>query len=119
MCQLAASYDAIFLGKAVKANEVSQQDAPGIGHWVMQARLSVIEPFRGLARNTRTVNLEYDLAPEAFRFVQGVTYVVYAYKAKDGRLSVSGCSPTRPIAQAHDDISYFRRSRKTKASCSN
>lgn len=108
MCQIAASYDAIFLGKAITTRETFEETGPGFGYSVMHVRLKVLEAFRGVDHKTRSIELEYRLAPESAQFTQGVTYIVYAHRAKDGRLSVSGCSPTRPIAQAQDEIRYFR-----------
>ncbi len=119
MCQVTASYDAIFLGKAVATSETFKEVGPGFGLSIAHVKLRVLERFRGLRSGVRTVNLEYRLAPESAHFVQGVTYIVYAHKSKDGRLSVSGCSPTRPSVQAQADIGYFRRSAKSKAPCSN
>lgn len=122
MCQVAESYDVIFLGKAVKAEVMEQQDGPGLMHSAVQAKFRIIEPFRGLPPGRRTINLSYDLGAEDFHFAKGVSYIVYARRGRGGRLSVSGCSPTRPLAQAQADINYFRgpgKSAKPKAPCSN
>ena len=87
----------------------------------MHIKLNVLERFRGVSNSTRAIYLEYRIEPESARFIRDVNYIVYAYKAKDGRLSVSACSPTRPISEAQDEISYFRSAGRadSETSCPN
>lgn len=121
MCQVALGYDAIFLGKVIETGETSVEAGQGFGYSVMHIKLNVLERFRGISNKTRAIDLEYRVAPESAHFIRGVSYIVYAYKAKDGSLSISACSPTRPIAQAQNEISYFRSAGRadSKASCAN
>ena len=43
-----------------------------------------------------------------YAFQVGVAYVVYAYKNAEGRLETGICSRTRALAEATEDIEYFR-----------
>src|SRR5207253_552023 len=43
-----------------------------------------------------------------YQFQIGVGYVVYAYKNAEGRLETNICSRTRTLAEATEDIEYFR-----------
>jgi hypothetical protein len=43
-----------------------------------------------------------------YAFQIGVDYVVYAYKNAEGRLETNICSRTRTLAQATEDMEYFR-----------
>ena len=43
-----------------------------------------------------------------YAFELGVDYVIYAYKNSEGRLETGTCSRTRALAQATEDVAYFR-----------
>ena len=121
VCQLAATHDVIFVATVIETQQISQIDGPGFGHFVMRVKLKITEPFKGLARNTKTLDLEYPLADESFEFARDTTYIVYAFRQKNGSLEVSGCGPSRPVRWAKEDISYFRSlgpRANEKSSCS-
>lgn len=64
----------------------------GIGHGQKQ-----IEIFTGLG------------GPDCgYPFQEGGGYVVYAYENAEGHLETNVCTRTRPLAQADEDLAYFR-----------
>jgi hypothetical protein len=70
---------------------------------------SVLESLKGVeSRPTIEVRTAGSNAACGFSFVAGREYVVYAWSEPDGRLATGRCSRTRPIDEAHADLSYAR-----------
>jgi hypothetical protein len=66
-------------------------------------------PFRGVEGTTQTVFTASDGAACGYAFKPGERYVVYAYRSKPGEPLRTGiCSRTRPIAEAAEDLEFFK-----------
>jgi hypothetical protein len=67
-------------------------------------------PFRGVDGVTQTVfTAVADGASCGYAFKPGERYVVYAYRSKPGEPLRTGiCSRTRPIAEAAEDLAFFK-----------
>lgn len=66
-------------------------------------------PFRGVEGASHTVFTASDSAACGYTFKPGERYVVYAYRSKPGEPLRTGiCSRTRPIAEAGDDLLFFK-----------
>lgn len=65
--------------------------------------------FRGVEGSTQTVFTASDGAACGYAFKPGERYVVYAYRSKPGEpLRTVICSRTRPIAEAAEDLLFFK-----------
>jgi hypothetical protein len=64
----------------------------------------------GVDRNQKEIEIVTGLGGGdcGYEFQTGVDYVVYAYKNADGRLETNICSRTRTLAEAAEDMEYFR-----------
>jgi hypothetical protein len=66
-------------------------------------------PFRGVEGTTQTVFTSSGGGSCGYAFKPGERYVVYAYRSKPGEpLRTSICSRTRPIAEAAEDLQFFK-----------
>lgn len=96
------------------ASIAPQRDAAG--RWTLErVTFTVTESFRGnLAGETGLVIDKFSSC--AYRFAQGRSYLVYAYrltpadggKASDSAWSTGICRRTRPVEEAAEDLAYLR-----------
>jgi hypothetical protein len=68
------------------------------------------EVLSGVDRNQKEIEIVTGLGGGdcGYDFQIGADYVVYAYKNAEGRLETNICSRTRPLAEASEDMEYFR-----------
>jgi hypothetical protein len=85
-----------------------------------QVILKVNEVFTGLASHTKQITLETGLGGGdcGYAFESGVEYLVYAYRTFAGGIGTNICSPTRPVADAGEDLKYLRSMRDRPATSS-
>lgn len=137
-CQAYWNASAVFVGTVTEVSySPTFQKGEGEERWNYRhrtARFTVEEAFRGV--NTKEIEIvATEILPTPvklrdgsagtkmtssgdceYRFKQGETYIVYAYRAEksNGELRV-GFNRTRPLAQAGDDLEYIRGlARETK-----
>jgi 5-hydroxyisourate hydrolase-like protein (transthyretin family) len=107
-CQEYWQADAVFVGEVVgeskfTVNEGSRQ------HTQRLVRLAVEQPLRGIEAAEVEVATGWGGGDCGYQFRRGVRYVVYADRdEKGGRLYTGTCTRTRPLAEADEDLAYFR-----------
>lgn len=117
-CQAVWQYQAVFTGV------VTAIDDPGIpvhqpgttppsfeSYPSQRVFLQVTRALTGLPAETKEIMIKTGLGGGdcGYRFERGVEYIVYAYgQPKDG-LGTGICSPTRPVADAGEDLKYFQQ----------
>jgi hypothetical protein len=69
----------------------------------MIAKLTVEKAYRGI--DSENVEIVTEVR-HGYPFVQGQRYFVYAWPAKEGRLYVDMCSPTKGLTDAAEDIEF-------------
>lgn len=109
-CNDAVLYDAVFTGKVAHIEHVFHFVAANAGHETLHVAFEDVEVFRGAVRTGREIDLETGSGGGdcGYHFVQGMSYIVYASRMKDGSLWTGICSLTRPVSMAQEDITYFR-----------
>ena len=75
---------------------------------VRRVRFAVTESFFGAMEKEVEVSTNASSASCGYGFLPGQSYLVYASRW-EGRLTVSLCSRTRPLADAADDVDLLRR----------
>jgi hypothetical protein len=70
--------------------------------------MAVVEGFRDLRLRQVAIFTGYSGADCGYPFEAGGTYVVYAFRARDGQLATTICSRTRPLPDAFEDVAYLR-----------
>ena len=103
-CQAAWTGHAVFTA-LVTSSVMTDPPSDGSPQAMIRTRLTVLEPFVNMDR--RELALEWPLSSLSYMFKAGEQYLVYADEL-DGRLLVSGCSRTRRIAEAKEDLEYLR-----------
>ena len=118
-CEAAWSADAVFVAQVIGIERVPEpvRTAPrpegvfvveviGGGGPPARVRVKNLELFNG------KIGAEVDILASGgdcgYSFTVGMTYLVYANRSADGELRTSGCSRTRRIEQAEDDLAYLR-----------
>jgi len=83
--------------------------SPSLRSW-RHVRLQLGEVLSGVVRSQKEIEIVTGLGGGdcGYDFQIGADYVVYAYKNTEGRLETSICSRTRPLADAAEDMEYFR-----------
>jgi len=100
-CQAFFDAPAVFVGKVV-----SIEERPGFRRRV---HLVVGEAFRGVTSQETDIDTGSGGGDCGYSFKVGESYVVYAYPQKDVQaLSTSICTRTRPLSDAHDDLTFAR-----------
>lgn len=106
-CQEAWNADAVFAGTVNSIEPTAGLPGAEPGYRFVAIRIDVEEPFLNIAaRPVELVSLVSGTCHYQFR--AGETYLVYAWKTNDGRLSTSICSRTRPLSEAEEDLRYLR-----------
>jgi hypothetical protein len=73
-----------------------------------QVTFAVEEAYRGIAAKTVHIYTNESGAGCGYPFQQDARYLVFASMTKDGQLTTSLCSATRPAQYAEEDIAYLR-----------
>jgi hypothetical protein len=84
---------AVFEGRV---DSVSAED-------LVAVRFSVTRAFKGVESETIQIRTRENSAACGYRFVEGQTYLVYAY-GEEGDLRVGLCSRTRLVEEAAEDV---------------
>jgi hypothetical protein len=73
-------------------------------------RIQVAEVLSGIAPGQKEIEVVTGGGGGdcGYPFQVGMDYVVYAFKNAEGRLETTICSRTQPLAQAAEDLRYFR-----------
>jgi len=104
-CQEYFRFDAVFTGVVQSIGELDDtQEAPFLRRRVA---ISIDRGYRGVDGKTAEIVTGGGGGDCGYAFTRGQRYLVYARRAPDGRLTVSICSRTRPIAEAADDLRYI------------
>ena len=113
-CEAAWKVDAVFLGKIVELHhDRKEPDSNGSvqfnGFLGTHALFEISESFRGIAGDTKQVKIRTGMGGGdcGYPFLLGESYVVYAYRTKEGFLATGICSRTAPAASAEADLRYF------------
>ena len=98
--------DAIFIGKVIHVETIEYRYA---------VRLQVVEAFKGVEPGEITVYTNLGSNACGYNFIEEETYLIFAEKdspitdMKGGRLSVSKCGRTKPLAEGVEDIKIIKR----------
>lgn len=106
-CQDFWKADAVFIGTSAGGAGVKIKR----GNYEVQQnliRFDVAQVYRGdPAAQLEVVTGQGD-SDCGYGFRLGQTYLVYAHKGEDGKLYTGICTRTRSLAEADDDLAYFR-----------
>jgi hypothetical protein len=109
------SVDAAFVGQVEKIELVQGIPPAPTGAMSMTMRggqnrvtVAVQEAYRGVSARTVVVYTASSSAACGFEFQEQERYLIFASASKDGQLTVSLCSATKPAQYAAEDISYLR-----------
>ncbi len=103
-CYAVGSVDTVFVGTVLDINTSPLLSPPRV------IRMRVEESFTGLGPGRNQVEIGTGMGGGdcGYPFIAGGRYVVYAFRGRDGRLSTSTCTRTRPFDEAAEDLQYFR-----------
>jgi len=90
---------AVFEGHVVEVQPPPEND--GTGQFTV--RMKVVRAWKGMESEEATVTTPANSATCGYNFAAGTSYLVYA-GAIEGKLDVSLCSRTQPIAAAGEDL---------------
>ncbi len=87
------------------------REAPRFEPPVRTVRLRIGQSLSGIAPGQAEIEVVTGQGGGdcGYAFQTGAEYVVYAYRDSQGRLATGICSGTRPIAEAAEDLAYFRK----------
>jgi len=112
-CQAYWNSDVIFAGQVLGSGEISVSDDVSvagsnfIGKRVV--RFNVEGAYKGTRDSYIEVTTGWGGGDCGYEFEKGAHYLVYAYRdEKDRRLYTGICSRTRPLADATEDLEYFK-----------
>ena len=95
----------VFVGLVAEEAKAEKDE----GGWPRRMfRLNVEESFRGGVAGTVEVLTGQGGGDCGYGFAVGKKYIVYAHPDKQGRLTTSICSATRPLEQAGEEIEFIR-----------
>ncbi|HWW74259.1 MAG TPA: carboxypeptidase regulatory-like domain-containing protein, partial [Pyrinomonadaceae bacterium] len=108
-CQAYWEADAVFVGEVVGESKTTAGGEAPDGYRMRLVRFAVEQPLRGVEGAEAEVVTGQGGGDCGYPFERGVRYVVYANRGeKDGRLYTGICMPTRPLAEADEDLAYAR-----------
>jgi hypothetical protein len=106
ICQTFWSTPAVFSALVLEVTPVP--NAPGQNFMPQRvARLQVEQTWRGSLSGIVEVSTGSGGGDCGYDLVVGTRYLIYAH-GRDGRLVVNICSRTRPLAEAAEDLAYFK-----------
>ena len=104
-CEEFSRVDAVFVGRVIGIQPSTE--SPKFG--TRRVQLAVVEALRGVSPGTVSVRTySADGGSCGFPFVEGETYLVYAFAPEPGVLVVTMCGRTRVAAEVPDEIGYLR-----------
>jgi len=104
-CEEFSRVDAVFVGRVVGIQ--TSTDSPKFG--TRRVQIAVVEALRGVNPGTVTVRTyPANGGSCGYPFVEGETYLVYAFEPEPGILVATMCGRTRVAAEVTDEISYLR-----------
>lgn len=107
-CQEFWRADAVFIGLVTEAIATDWSETgivPYTQYQRLNARLSVVEGFRGMEAK----EVVFEMSDCPYPFKQGERYLVYAHKDREGKLYQRiGFSRTRPVSEAGEDLEFIR-----------
>lgn len=104
-CEEFSRVDAVFVGRVIGIQD--SNESPKLG--TRRVQIAVVEALRGV--NPGTVNVRTYPANGGscgYPFVEGETYLVYAFQPEAGVLVATMCGRTRVAADVPDEIAYLR-----------
>lgn len=100
--------DAVFSGLAISSSQITV-DRGSYKTTQRLVRLTIEEAFRGITATEAEVETGLGGGDCGFGFKHGERYLVYAHRdSRNNRLSTSICGRTRLLADAAEDLAYFR-----------
>jgi len=96
-----AEVDAVFMGKVISF------ELTGDAFSRRRAKFSVAKIWKGERSAVNEILTANNSAACGYEFVAGESYVIYAYKAGDGKLHTNICTRTKPARFAADDLKYL------------
>lgn len=105
-CQGYFQVDAVFAGTVREITDLERTADP-LRFNARRVALTVDRAFRGVEGTSVAVFTGLGGGDCGYSFKNGERYLVYAYRAQDGRLTTGICSRTRPLAQAVDDLQFI------------
>jgi len=118
VCQSAWQHHAVFTGIVTATDDPGipriapgERPPPPDRYPQKQVTIKITNAFTGLDSSAKEINIETGLGGGdcGYQFERGIEYIIYAFKKPDGRLSTGICSPTRPISDAAEDLTYLRQ----------
>jgi hypothetical protein len=110
-CQSYWQASAVFVGQVVGVSTVGAEEGAGESKYKYKRRsfrFAVERALRGVRGTSVEVLTGQGGGDCGYDFERGERYVVYAHlDEKQGRLSTSICTRTRPVAGAGEDLRYF------------
>ncbi len=111
LCAIYNSVDAVFTGKVISieksTKKVEFENGRVITVGINEYKFSVSESFRGNEKiSAATIVTEGTTCDISFQ--QNETYLVWAYRGEDGKLSTSNCEPTKLLSEAKDELDFLR-----------
>jgi hypothetical protein len=104
-CEEFARVDAVFVGRVVSIQPAT--DTPKFGS--RRVQIAVVDALRGVSPGSVTVRTyPADGGSCGYPFVEGETYLVYAFQPEAGVLVATMCGRTRLAADVPDEIGYLR-----------
>jgi hypothetical protein len=101
-----AQTDAVFTGKVTYLTTlfVTDRETKEKFPTRVEATVQVTKSIKGHVHGDITVTTGTGGGDCGYDFVEGESYLFYAYKGKDGRLSTNICTRTQPLQDAGDEI---------------
>lgn len=115
-CEAVGNAEAVFIAEAIHERRAERElpDAKDMTKTVIRSAtvstLQISHVFFGI--DSARVDLWNNNTSCAYPFEVGKTYLVFAYRAVDGKWSASNCSHTRLLESANEDLAYLRSMRK-------
>jgi 5-hydroxyisourate hydrolase-like protein (transthyretin family) len=103
-------YEAVFAGVVT---DIVDPALTAYGYGRKHVMLNITEAFTGLEREAKQITIQTGLGGGdcGYTFERGTEYLIYAYRRRDRGLETGICSPTRPVADASEDLKYLRNLR--------
>ena len=117
-CQSVWGHSAVFTGVVTAIDDpgilrlAPGESLPPLDRYPQkQVSIKITQSFTGLDSSAKEITIETGIGGGdcGYGFERGVEYVIYAFKKPNGRLSSGRCSPTRPVSDAAEDLTYLRQ----------
>ncbi len=108
LCQSFWQADAVFSGEVLSFENIDPKQV--LSRRVAHVRVDRV--WRGQVQGTIEVTTGAGGGDCGYSFRRGSTYLVYAYRTQDGKLTTNICSPTKLLDKAAADLAYFKDAEK-------